>query len=156
MAFFIFASIVLFWNSFFFQSKTDALTNSVGSIEKRIADLNKMVLTQSREPDYIGRLKFVDTLFHNRLLPSYKDIINDISLGIFGSTIIEQLQIDYMERNVKIKLTGIIHSDFENAYKGYQQFLSSLQKDGYTFDNQSFNTRIDSSRFELELSRCVK
>ncbi|MBU1345015.1 MAG: hypothetical protein KKE44_04200 [Proteobacteria bacterium] len=156
MAFFVIAIIALLWGSFSFTSKTKNLEQGILAIENRIDLLKQDIPSQSKETHYLETLKFVDTLFHNRHQPSYKDIINDISMGISTPSIVEQLQIDYTDKTVQVKLNGSIRADFNTAYKAYQQLLSSLQKDGYAIDNSTFNTRIDSSRFELALSRSIQ
>jgi hypothetical protein len=156
MAFFLIAMIALLWGSLAFQSKTKNIATNISSIENRIDRLRNDQSSQPWEAEYLPTLKFIDTIFHNQHLPSYKDIVNDISMGIFSSAIVEQLQIDYKGRKVQVKLSGVIHADFDKAYKGYQLLLSSLQKDGYAVDSKTFNTRIDSSRFELALSWSIK
>jgi hypothetical protein len=156
LSFFVITLLMLFWGFFSFQSKTEGLIREISAIENRINHLNSTVSVPPKETDYMTTLKFIDTLFHNQHLPSYKDIITDISMGIFPATIVERLQIDYGDKIVHIKLNGIIQSDFDAAYKAYQLFLSSLQKDGYAIDSNRFNTRIDVSRFDLSLSRSIK
>ncbi len=156
MGFFIIAIIVALFGSFFYSSKTRPLAENVTALEKRLNQINSMALSQPRESDYLDTLKFVDTLFHNRNLPSCKDIINDISMGVSSSILVEELKIDYPGRNLKIRLTGRIEADFDKAYKEYQSLVSSLLKDGYTVDGSTFNTRIDSSLFELFLSRGIQ
>ncbi|NOX32839.1 MAG: hypothetical protein GXP56_03750 [Deltaproteobacteria bacterium] len=156
LAFFTILVFIFLWGTFFFQSKTNDLVESISSIETRLDSLNKIDLPDPGKVKYLDTLKFIDSIFYNKHLPSYKDIINDISMGIFPSAIIDKLQVDYLDRKVVIKLSGVVSTDFEKAYKGYQALLSNLQKDGYAVENKSFNTRIDSSRFELALSRSIK
>jgi len=152
MAFFVIATLSLLWSSFSFQSKTKNIAHNISSIENRINHLKKNQSSRPWEAEYLPTLKFIDTIFHNKHLPSYKDIVNDISMGSFASAIVEQLQIEYKDRKVYINLSGVIHTDFEKAYKGYQLLLSSLQKDGYAIESETFNTKIDSSRFKIALS----
>jgi hypothetical protein len=156
MAFFVIAIIALLWGCFTFQSKTENLVNTISLMENRIDHLKNDISSQPGEVEYLPTLEFVDTIFYNQHLPSYKDIVNDISMGIFPSAVVEQLQVNYLDREIQIKLSGVIHTDFDKAYKGYQLLLSSLKNDGYTIDSNTFNTKIDSSRFELALSWSIK
>ncbi len=156
MAFFAAAIVINFLGLFYYQSKIKMIKGSTPSIEKRIEHLQNSMPSPPEKMDHMAALKFVDMLFYNQQLPSCKDIVNDISMGISPATIVEQLDINYVDRQVKIKLSGIVNADFDRAYQRYQGFLSSLQQDGYHIDNNAFNTRIDSSRFALELSRGIK
>lgn len=161
IVFFIIAVLLLSWGTLSFHSKTKEMAKSVSSLENRIYRMKNDITSPPKEVDYLTTLKFTDTIFHNQHLPSYKQIINDISMGIFPSNrpdplTVEHLQIDYLDRFVQIKLRGIIQADFSTAYKGYQHLLVSLQKDGYVIVNNTFNTKIGSSRFDLELSRSIK
>ena len=153
--FFVIATIVMLFSSFFFQSETKALKSSVAALEESLNHMSRTAFPQPLESDYRDTLKFIDSLFHNRNLPSCKDIINDISMGMSPSTIVEELNIDYPDKGLKIHLTGRMEADFDKAYKEYQALVSSLLKSGYTVDVNTFNTRIDSSRFELSLSRSI-
>jgi hypothetical protein len=149
------AAIVMLAGSLFFQAETKTLKTSVAAVEERLNRMNRTPLSQSLESDYPGTLKFVDSLFHNRNLPSCKDIINDISMGMSSSTLVEELNIDYADKGLKIHLAGRMEADFDRAYKEYQALVSTLRKSGYRIDGNTFNTRIDSSRFELTLSRRI-
>ena len=137
------------------REKIKTLKTTVAEVEGRLNQMNRTPLSQSLESDYPGTLKFVDALFHNRNLPSYKDIINDISMDLSSSTRVEALTIDYPDKGLKIHLTGRMEAGFDRAYKEYQTLISGLQKKGYHIDENIFNTRIDSSRFELSLSRSL-
>ncbi|OGR13590.1 MAG: hypothetical protein A2277_07145 [Desulfobacterales bacterium RIFOXYA12_FULL_46_15] len=156
MAFFAISILLMLYGSFFFQSKTGPLKGNIAVLEEKLHHISRMALSQPRESDYLDTLKFIDSLFQNRNLPSCKGIINDISMGISSSTIVEELKIDFPDRGLKISLTGRVEADFDTAYKEYQTLVSGLQKEGYTVDGNTFNTRIDSSRFELTLSRSIK
>ena len=154
-AFFACATILMLAGSLFFQFETKTLKTSLAAVEGRLNRMNHTPLSQSLESAYPGTLNFVDTLFHNRNLPSYKEIINDISMGVSSSTRVEALKIDYPDKGLKIHLTGRMEAGFDRAYKEYQTLISGLQKKGYHIDENIFNTRIDSSRFELSLSRSL-
>lgn len=156
MGFFITAIILMLFGAYFYSSKTGPLTENVTALEQRLNQINNVAMTQPRESDYLETLKFVDTLFHSRNLPSCKDVINDISMGVSSSILVEEISIDYPGRNLRIRLTGRIEADFDRAYKDYQVLVSHLLKNGYNLDGNTFNTRIDSSRFELSLSRGIQ
>ncbi len=153
---FLIAIVILSCGTLFFQSKTKEIKQNLSPMENRIELLKDRIHALPQDTNYRETLAFVDSIFHNQHLPSYSDIVNDISKGMFNSTIVELLKINYEDRQVKIIFTGIINSNFDVAYKGYQFLLSSLQQDGYIIENNLFNTKIDSSRFELELSWGVK
>ncbi|MFH2091360.1 MAG: hypothetical protein ABIJ31_03265 [Pseudomonadota bacterium] len=149
MAFFIITIAIHVWGTISFQSKAKNLESTIVSLENRIYRLKTQIIPPPDHTEYMIDLKFVDTLFHTRHLPSYKDVINDICLGIYPSTTVEQLDIEYASKQINIKMSGRIPADFDTAYKNYQHLLSSLEKSGYAIDSNQFNTRIDSSRFEL-------
>lgn len=153
---FVIGIILLLFGSFFFQSKTKLLVASNTPLEMRIEQLKSNVQELPKNTNHEEALVFIDSIFHIQHLPSYNDIINDISKGIFESTVVELLRINYEDRKVKIVFAGVINSNFNTAYRGYQLLLASLKKDGYSIENNLFNTKIDSSRFELELSWSIK
>ncbi len=158
LMFLLIISIMQLFGFFYYQSKTKTLIKNIPIIEDRINNLQSTISSIPEKRDFSETLQFVDTLFNNKQLPSYKDIISDISMGVMPFTTIKQLKINYVNNNRKvvISLTGAMNTEFNRAYKGYQIFLSNLKQSGYTIDVHNFNTRIDSSRFELELSRGIQ
>lgn len=152
-AFFACATILMLAGSLFFQFETKTLKTSLAEVEERLTRMNCTPLSQSLEASYPETLNFVDTLFHNQNLPSYKEIINDISMGLSSSTRVDELKIDYPDKGLKIHVTGRMEAGFDRAYKEYQTLILGLRKKGYRIDENTFNTRIDASMFELSLSR---
>jgi len=151
ITFLIAATIMFSFGAFSLRSKTKSLEKNIVSIEKRMQILNRSVSFQIKDNNPLPTLEFIDSIFSSSNLPSYKDIVNDISMGTSPAFTMEQLQARYLDRQVKISLKGVIHADFDKAYKGYQNLLSSLLTNGYEIEHNIFMTQIHSSRFELEL-----
>lgn len=154
--FFLFAIATNIGMAVYFNSSAKLMETSIKSYDKRIGTLKNQIPSMPEKEDYMAALQFTDSLFHNRLLPSYKDIINNISAGTGPATTIVQLQVDYSQNSVRTDIYGDIKAEFNTAYKEYQNLMTSLQKDGYTIDNNRFITRINSSAFRLSLMWSVQ
>lgn len=151
VVFFIIAIIANTWLAASFNSSAKKMAANIQSYDRRISILKNKIPAMPAKEDYMEALQFTDSLFHNRLLPSYKDIINNISAGTGAATTIVQLKIDYSQNAVKAELFGDIQAEFNSAYKEYQNLMASLRKDGYLIENNRFITRINSSVFRLSL-----
>ncbi len=142
---------------FVYRSKAVTLEQKISLIQGTINSMKHQ--TETVIPvkyDYLKAVKFIDSLFYIRHLPSYRKIINDISSGLYPCTRINDLKIDYSDRAVRVSLTGVIDAGFNSAYKAYEDFLASLTADGYSIDKNIFNTEIQTSEFNLNFSWTMK
>ncbi len=145
------------YGNFVYRSKAIALEQKISSIQGTINRMNHKAKTAIPvKYDYLKTVKFVDSIFYIKHLPSYRKIINDISSGLCASIKINDLKIDYTGRTMHASLTGVIDAGFNSAYKAHENFLSSLTADGYSIDKNIFNTEIQTSEFKLNFSWSLK
>lgn len=149
--------IVLAVCGLYFSSRSIEVEKRIQPIESRIS---KLVSERTQErpelPDYQPVMAFADTLFHNRNMPSLKEIINDLSTGMFAGAKIEELKIGYEGHDVRIRLAGAVTEKFHTAHNVYQGLLKHLEQSGYRIKDHEFETRVESSRFRLDLLWSVK
>lgn len=142
---------------FSYHLRADTLKRNILSTQQAIHTMRNTVASAIPvKQDYLSTVKFVDAIFYIRNLPSYRKIINDISSGLYPSTKINDLKIDYTGRTMQASITGAIDAGFDTAYKDYEMFLSNLTGDGYSIDKSSFNTEIQSSEFNLTFTWSLK
>jgi len=143
--------------SFVYRSRTAALRRKISSVRRTINVMRrKAVEAVPVKYDYLSAVKFVDSIFYIKHLPSYRKIVNDISSGLYPSTRIDDLKVDYTGRTMRATITGVIDAGFDSAYKDYEMFLSGLTTNGYSIDKSTFNTAIQDSEFKLNFSWSLK
>ncbi len=144
--------LILAGAGLFYNFRNAEVQARISPIEARISQLSAAGVKEYPDiPEYQPVLAFTDTLFHNRNMPALKDIINDLSTGIFARTTIEELKIEYEGRQIRIRLAGAVSQTFHTAHNVYQGLLNHLTLAGYKIKDHGFETRIDTSRFRLEL-----
>ncbi|PIE61952.1 MAG: hypothetical protein CSA29_00645 [Desulfobacterales bacterium] len=136
----------------FYNFRNTDIQKRISPIEARISQLSKNAVTECPEiPQYQPILAFTDTLFHSRNMPGLKDLINDLSTGIFARATVKELKIEYEGRQIRIQMAGAISEPFQTAHNVYQGLLNHLTLGGYTIKDHRFETRIESSSFRLDL-----
>ncbi len=136
----------------FYNVHNADIQKRISPIEARISQLSATGGAKFPEmPQYQPILTFTDTLFHHRNMPALKDLINDLSTGIFARATIEELKIEYESRQIQIRMAGVILESFQTAHNVYQGLLNHLTLGGYKIKNNRFKTQIDSSSFRLDL-----
>jgi hypothetical protein len=145
-------TLALAWGMTVYQARARAAADRIVSVETAIHGMEKDLSVKLQQMEYQPALKFADTLFYTLALPSLKDVINDISRGVPDAARVDHITLEYGQRDVQIHIRGAINTEFDIAYQGYQQLLAGLEHQGYTVAKSRFTTRIDASRFELDLS----
>ena len=137
-----------------------AYQRSARGYEMQIRDLGRqMAQVQLRAPNQEGTegfdklLDFVTQMDSNRKMPSYRQIIDDLTQGDLRSLVLQQFKVDYASQQVRLELSGDIRAPFDQAHGGYQRFLKRLRERGYQIDESHFETRINASKVVLKLSR---
>ncbi len=137
---------------FSYANKTDVIEQDIVKVEEQISKMNKQIALKPLNKEFSSVFSFVNDLHLYKNTPSFKTIIHDMDTAVFEPLILENLKINYTGKNVTTEIYGVIHSDFDSAYKGYQILLKTLEKKGYIITENSFNTRIDQSEFKLIFS----
>ncbi len=157
MVIFIILIVVMSSGYFSYHFKTKRLRQNIAATQQHIHKMrSRMTSSIPVQSNYLKSVKFIDSLFYIKHMPSYRKIINDISSGLYPSIKINDLNINYTERTIKVRLYGIIDVGFDTAYKDYEAFLANLVSDGYLIDKNNFKTDIQRSEFNLLLSWSMK
>jgi hypothetical protein len=98
-------------------------------------------------------IAFLKDMARYRKAPSYKHIVNDISSGFRPEMVLANLQIDYTSDRVDVELYGWIAAPFDVAHKGYQNFQSSIRRQGYQISEHRFDTEIQRSTFLVRFGK---
>jgi len=129
----------------------DRLSEKLASTQQRISALHYR--EPVREISYKDTFSFLKEIDYCRKAPSYKSVVNDISVALPRSVSIEVFKVDYTDHEVGIEIFGKMQTSFDDAYKGYQGFTSKLRRKGYLLTESKFDTKIRQSEF---LSRFTK
>jgi hypothetical protein len=68
---------------------------------------------------------------------------------------VEIFKADYKDDTVEIEVFGRAKAPFDEAYKGYQAFITVLKQNGYAVTESAFNTMIGESTFLAKLTKKV-
>ncbi len=115
-------------------------------------DLRSVALDVSRD-SFTKQLKFVEDLDQSRRLPSYREVVNDLTLPDLNSMRVQSLKLDYGIDAVRVELFGDIVAPFDRAHGQYKELLAHLKKRGYRIDESRFETQISKSQVVLKLVR---
>lgn len=136
-----------------FDRKTDALANECSALQRDIRALSKE--TSLENVPYEGVLSFVKDLEQCRSLPAFKTIVNHLSDALTQTMSLEILKADYGVNKVDIEVFGRAKASFDQAYKGYQRFITFLDKNGYTISESAFDTTLGESTFLVKLTKNI-
>jgi hypothetical protein len=101
-------------------------------------------------------LAFIERLWSSRKLPTYGQILSDLSQGKQMLLVLENIKADYSEDKVAVKAYGTARAPFEVAYKAYQALQRQLVQRGYTVTEDRFDTQINVSNFVLQFNKEVR
>jgi len=147
------AIILLIAGMFGFQQKSDYLSKELTVAGQQISNIQTQQQPLNlKDIDYKNTLAFVQNLEGYKTAPSYKKVVNDLSAAGFSNLEIEVLEMDYVPNAIQAELFGKIDAPFEVAHNGYQRFLRTLKKKGYTIQESRFNTEIRTSHFLMTLN----
>ena len=130
------------------ERQLETLRRQTGQVQLRTPD-------RTGTEDFGGLLDFVTQLDRNRKMPSYAQIMDDLTEADLRALVIELLKVDFSSEQVHLELSGDIRAPFDQAHEGFQRFLGRLKKRGYRVDESRFETQINVSKVVLKLSRPV-
>lgn len=140
---------------FAFEMKSNHLAGEIETLQHQINHTRFQPPVKIPGGDYQPTLKFLSELADARQIPSYKQMINDISNALFSGMIVEVLKIGYAGGEVRLEIFGSINSPFDQAHEGYRQFLAAIERQGYTVEESRFDTSIEESSIILKLKRSL-
>jgi hypothetical protein len=140
---------------FAFEVKSNRLAGQIEALQHQVNNTRIQPAFKIPAGDYQARLKFLGELADARQIPSYKQMLNDISQAVFSDMVVEVLKVDYTGGEVRLELFGSIQAPFDQAHEGYRQFLDTLEQQGYTVVESRFDTDINDSTVVLKLKRSV-
>ena len=140
---------------FALETKSNRLAGEIETLQQQVNNTRIQPPVKITGGDYRASLKFIGELADAGRIPSYKQMLNDISHAVFSGMVVEVLKIDYAGGEVRLELFGSISAPFDQAHKGYRQFLADIQQRGYTVVESRFDTDINDSTVVLKLKRSV-
>jgi hypothetical protein len=140
---------------FAFESKSSQLARQIETLQHQVINTRIQPAVKIPGEDYQATLKFVSELAGARRIPSYKQMINEISDAVYSHMIVEVLKIDYAGGQIRLEIFGSIHAPFDQAHGSYRQFLDSIKQRGYTVVESRFDTNISESNIILQLRRSI-
>ena len=111
--------------------------------------------SQSLSEDFGSILQFVGELNRYRRMPSYQQIVDDLTYPPFNLLALNHFKVDYTSDQVRLELSGEIRAPFDQAHGGYQAYINRLTTLGYRIEESRFETQISKSQVMLKLSRSV-
>lgn len=139
-----------------FRVKGSKIDSELAQVHHQIEqiDLQSASLPLTKD-EFTSRLKFIQNLDQYRSQPSYREVVNDLTLPEFHSMRIQSLKLDYLTDVVRVELFGDIVAPFDQAHGHYKEFLAHLRKRGYHIDESRFETQISKSQMVLKLIRPI-
>ena len=146
---------VLFFGGayYYFQNKSDTLGNKITRLEGKAARISKQTPVNINREKFDEILVFVKNLASARSLPSFKEIIDDLSAAASKTMQFQILKVDYTTQDLKLELFGRIEAPFTLAHQSYQDLIHYFKQKGYLLQESRFNTDIQNSQFLLKFSR---
>ena len=141
--------------TFAFEAKSNRLAGQIEALQQQVNRTRIEPALKIPGADYQSSLEFLGELADARQIPSYKQMLNDISQAVFSDMTVEVLKIDYAGGGIRLELFGSIQAPFDQAHEGYRQFLDTLEQRGYTVEESRFDTDINDSTVVLKLKRSV-
>jgi hypothetical protein len=138
---------------FWFHHRADDLGNQLNMVQTEIRDLRKK--TSQLTVSYKDVFSFVSDLERCRSVPAFKTIVNHISDALSQPMSLEILKADYVDNKVEIEVFGRAKTSFDQAYKGYQKFVTFLKQNGYTVSESNFDTELEESTFLAKLTKKI-
>ncbi|MCP4683162.1 MAG: hypothetical protein GY864_12570 [Desulfobacterales bacterium] len=143
---FLLLGVLLFFSAYFWYAyKAEQIGTDLNALTTQISELQQR--TEISEVDYQDSFAFVRELDRYRKIPSFKQILEDISSSLPEEMSLDVLKVDYSGNILDVEVYTKVESLFDTAYKGYQRFLSLMKQKGYIIDQSDFNTSIQESNF---------
>jgi hypothetical protein len=154
-ALFLVLTLVLLGGYFWCQQRAVALTQDLRVLEAAASKIELQAPPEIALDELKQTVRFLNELAYYRGAPSYKKVVDDISEGLTGETVLENLKIDYTQDQLQVEIYGRTAAPFETAYKGYQTLQALLRRKGYTIEVQRFDTEIQHSAFLVKFSKRI-
>ena len=138
-----------------YQRQTQSLEIQQSAVQHQITQIHFDRSVPEVPADFAQRLTFLQKLARQRHVPSYQEVINDLSRAAFGALQLQRLKVDYAPERLAVELYGDIQAPFDQAHSGYQIFLQKLERLGYVVEENRFETQISQSKVVLKLSRPI-
>jgi hypothetical protein len=147
------AAVLLWGSGMWNERQAVEISRKIGTMRQAALEAQRKIPQLSEPVRYEATLALIQTLWSCRNLPTFNQILNDVSQGNDGVLKIENIKANYTDEKVEVKAFGRAVASFENAYKAYQALRYRLQKRGYTIVKQRFDTQINASSFLLHLAK---
>ena len=147
------AALILGGYGMWHQHHSVQLASQIEKMRQVVMDIERKIPPKTDSLTYKPALAFIQSLWSCRNLPTYGQILDDVSKGIGGALRIENINANYTDEKVDVKAFGQSNATFEIAYKGYQALQRRLRKRGYTIVNERFDTQINASSFLIQFSK---
>jgi hypothetical protein len=152
---FLLAFLVTGGAYFVFEIKSNQLAGEIETLQHQANTTRFQPTVKLPDGDYQVTLKFLRELAGARQIPSYKQMINDISNALFSDMIVEVLKIEFAGGEIRLEIFGSIQAPFDQAHAGYRQFLATIEQRGYMVVESRFDTSINESNIILKLKRSL-
>lgn len=143
----------------YMERESGAMKSRIAAIEGSISEIRKGILETKPAKAYEEMFGFVKTLAFSYSAPSYRTVINDISVALApiaaNDLHLDELKIDYGEDAVSIDMSGSITAVFDSAHYGFRRFLDTMGRKGFQIDRSTFDTEINTSHFSITLSKRI-
>ena len=149
------AILLLAGGGWWYQQQAALLENDVQALRKQIADVQMPAPVKYNPDVYPSVLAFIKELARYRRMPSFRQVVNDMSGASFGDLKLERLKIDYADKAIQVEVYGRIKAPFDKAHRGYQRFLKIAKSKGYQVRDSRFDTEINTSHILIKLIRSI-
>ena len=150
----MFLAVLLLGGAFFyFQNMSDALGNKITQLAGKASRISMQTPVNIDREKFNATLAFVRNLASSRSVPSFKDIIDDLSAAASEHIKFQVMKVDYGDNDLKLELFGNIEAPFSAAHQSYQDLIHYFKQKGYLLQESKFNTDIQNSEFLLKFNR---
>ncbi len=146
-------TLLFFAGYFYYDHRAELVGKKLNVAESKVASLAQGLTL--KEIPYEKTLAFVRELGRYGKTPSFKQVLGDISDSLGESISVDMLRVDYGQDSVEVKAIVKVKAPFEEAYRGYQAFVSSMRQKGYVLEQGDFNTTIAESQFLVRLEKKI-
>jgi len=131
-------TLLFFLGYFWYARKSELVETELKGTLSQIPGLRQEAAVS--EIPYKETFGFVRELGHYQKMPSFKELLGDISGALPEGVIVDSLKADFDDDEVKIEASARVRESFDMAYRGYQNFLYAMRQKGYVVSGSDFNT----------------
>ena len=146
---------VLFFGGAYYhlQNMSDTLGNKITRLEGKAARMRIQTPVNINREKFDEVLTFVRNLATSKTVPSFKEIIDDLSAAASEHMQFQILKVDYSTHDLKLEIFGHIEAPFSIAHQSYQDLIDYFRQKGFLVQENRFNTDIQKSQFLLKFNR---